>query len=242
MIVKVKRFNKHKSSDQYIQEFEVENSNALKVLFEIKQKIDSTFAFRSSCKSAICGSCAIRVNSVEKLACKTQLNENDLIEPLNNFKIIKDLIINLEKNETLIKKSNAFLEKYSKKMVTNEDIKQIDLQSNCISCQSCYSSCPVATVNKEFKGPTVLTKVYRYLEDKKENLIKNKLELIQLNGIWDCTLCGNCTIVCPQGIDSKDDILKLRMKSLQNGYSDLSNKNSFNFGFDDNFGFNPNGF
>jgi len=38
--------------------------------------------------------------------------------------------------------------------------------------------------------------------------------------VWDCTLCNECSVVCPQGISSKADIEKLRMKSSQQGYMD----------------------
>ncbi|MDD2639902.1 MAG: succinate dehydrogenase, partial [Arcobacteraceae bacterium] len=62
---------------------------------------------------------------------------------------------------------------------------------------------------------------------------------------WDCTLCGNCTMVCPQFIDPKTDILNLRTKSYQNGYTDpnLSMNTGFDASFGNgDFGFNPNGF
>jgi hypothetical protein len=42
-------------------------------------------------------------------------------------------------------------------------------------------------------------------------------------------------LACPQGIDPKMDIMMLRAKSVQHGYSDPSFSNG---GFDD-FGFNP---
>ena len=65
-------------------------------------------------------------------------------------------------------------------------------------------------------------------------------DAVQNNGIWDCTLCGNCNIVCPSHIDIKGDIEKLRNKSAQFGY----NNPNINMGFDTslNFGFDPNGF
>jgi fumarate reductase iron-sulfur subunit len=52
-------------------------------------------------------------------------------------------------------------------------------------------------------------------------------------------------MVCPQFIDPKTDILNLRTKSYQNGYTDpnLSMSNGFDTGFGNgDFGFNPNGF
>ena len=66
------------------------------------------------------------------------------------------------------------------------------------------------------------------------------IDSIQSNGIWDCTLCSACTIVCPQNIDPKADIMQLQNISVQNGYT---NPNIQTMDFSDEFGgFNPNGF
>ena len=182
---------------------------------------------------------------MEKLACKTHLNENDKIEPIKNTKVIKDLVVKLEYEEKILKQSNSFLNQLSEETITKKDEKLIDRQSNCILCQSCFSSCPVYEVNENFLGPYALTRALRYINDKKEANPTLTLEKIQNDGIWDCTLCGNCTIVCPQFIDPKTDIMNLRMKSVQNGFEDKSIKaldNGFNAGFDNFGGFNPNGF
>lgn len=72
----------------------------------------------------------------------------------------------------------------------------------------------------------------------------NILDSIQENGIWDCTLCSACTLVCPQIIDPKSDIMKLQNISVQNGYENPKLVNStFSMSFEDDFGgFNPNEF
>ncbi|MGB5866608.1 MAG: 2Fe-2S iron-sulfur cluster-binding protein [Arcobacteraceae bacterium] len=216
------------------------SNNLLNTLFSIKQKQNRSLAFRSGCKSGVCGSCAVRVNGVEKLACKTIFKDGDIIEPLNNSKVIKDLVVDIQNQEEFLKKSHAFLNTLSDEIVTKEDEKNIDIESNCILCSSCFSSCPVYTINKDFLGPFALTRTYRYINDIKEKEINTKLEAIQNNAIWDCTLCGNCNLVCPSNIDIKGDIEKLRNKSAQFGY----NNPNMNIGFDTNldFGFNPNGF
>lgn len=251
MKINIKRFNPDVSHESYIENYEIKESNtALEALIEVKEQKDSSLAFRCGCKSGVCGSCAIKVNGQEKLACKTHLNENDLIEPLKNTNTIKDLVIDLDYEANLLMKSNSFLNQYNEIDISKEDEKLIDKQSNCILCQSCYSSCPVYEVNANFIGPYALTRALRYLNDKKEHKPLPTLEKIQNEGIWDCTLCGNCTMVCPQFIDPKTDIINLRMKSVQNGFEDKSlamYNNDFNSGFDSSFnddfgGFNPNGF
>ncbi|RXK06549.1 succinate dehydrogenase/fumarate reductase iron-sulfur subunit [Halarcobacter bivalviorum] len=241
MKITIKRFNEQESFEEY----EVlEKKTLLENLQEIKENSDSTLTFKYGCRSGVCGCCAVRVNGQERLSCKTKVNENALIEPLKNYKVLKDLVVDLSKEEELIRVSQAFLHEYSKEIISSKDEKQIDTQSNCILCQSCYSSCPVFETNENFLGPYALTRALRYVDDKKEQSSIDILTSVQNSGIWDCTLCGNCTFVCPQGIDPKMDITKLRMKSVQKGFEDKSmqNFNSFNSGFDPLGGFNPNGF
>jgi len=240
MIVKIQRHN-DETQNNHVDKFDIkeENSTVLQTLIDIKSHQDSSLTFRCGCASGVCGSCAVRVNGVEKLACKTTINDQDLIEPLKYSKVIKDLVIDLSYEEEVLSRPKAFIQKFEKEEITPKDEKKIDKQSNCILCQMCYSSCPVFEVNKEFLGPYSLTRVLRYLDDKKEHEEKEKIDLVQANGIWDCTLCGNCTIVCPQYIDPKTDIMNLRMKSTKYGYTD---PNAMNFGGDVDFGFNPNGF
>ncbi|MFA9240182.1 MAG: succinate dehydrogenase/fumarate reductase iron-sulfur subunit [Candidatus Paceibacteria bacterium] len=240
MKLNIKRFNKEKNPQNEISNFEVSNKNLLKALFEMKIKTDNSLTFRCGCKSGVCGSCAVRVNGVEKLACKTNIEDNDLIEAIKNTTIIKDLVVNVSHETLLIKKAKSYIDEIQECEITQKDIKSIDLQSNCILCNSCYSSCPVYEVNKEFLGPFALTRALRYVNDKKMAHRANIIDSIQLNGIWDCTLCSACTIVCPQNIDPKADIMQLQNISVQNGYT---NPNIQTMDFSDEFGgFNPNGF
>ena len=244
MIINIKRFNKEKSPQESIDTFEVENTNLLKALIEIKTKKDNSLTFRCGCKSGVCGSCAIRVNGVEKLACKTNISQNDLIEALKNSNILKDLVVNVSHGTLLIEKTKSYISKIEEFNISQKDIKNIDLQSNCILCNSCYSSCPVYDVNKEFLGPFALTRALRYVNDKKNAHSLDIVDSIQSNGIWDCTLCSACTLVCPQGIDPKADIMQLQNISVQNGYSNpYTQTMDFGMDFNDDFsGFNPNGF
>jgi succinate dehydrogenase/fumarate reductase iron-sulfur protein len=217
--------------------------NLLEVLFSVKAIQNNSLTFRSGCRSGVCGSCAVVVNGVEKLACKTTIKSDDVITPLKNSRVIKDLIVDLSNQDKFLVTSKAYLEEKSNLSITIEDEKKIDISTNCVLCNSCFSSCPVYEVNKDFLGPFALARVYRYVNDKKESDIKSKIDTIQVNGIWDCTLCGNCSMVCPAHIDIKNDIMQLRNKSAQLGYND-PNMTISNSGFDTNldFGFNPNGF
>jgi len=217
-------------------EYEVDlvDTTLLAVLNNIKTTQDSSLTFASGCRSSVCGSCSMRVNGREVLACSYKVQDGDFIEPLKNMPIIRDLVVDMDKAYSFNTKAKAWINALSPTpVVTEQNTQTNEIQSDCILCGSCYSACPVYAVNGEFKGPFSLTRVWRYVSDVRENDSKEKIDTIQTDGIWDCTLCNECTMVCPQGISSKSDIEKLRSKSAMAGYSD-PNFASFGggFGFD----------
>lgn len=218
-------------------EIQAKNQTLLEVLSEIKTTQDSSLAYSSGCRSGVCGSCAVRVNAKEVLACSYHVQDGDLVEPLNNTPVIRDLVVDMDKAYSFNAKAKAYLSADIENiLITHEEQKINELQSDCILCGSCYSACPVYAVNDEFLGPFALTRVWRYVSDKREQNPKEKIDNIQTNGVWDCTLCNACTIVCPQGISSKADIEKLRARSALVGYMD---PNFASFGFSGGFDGSP---
>lgn len=216
-------------------EVDLENTTLLAVLEKIKTTQDATLTFSSGCRSSVCGSCAMKVNSKEVLACGYKVQDGDVVEPLRNVPVIRDLVVDMRKAYEFNVKAKAWQSKISKDIVlTHEDEKINEVQSDCILCASCYSACPVYAVNEEFLGPFSLTRMWRYLSDARVDDVQDKVTNLQTNGVWDCTLCNECTVVCPQNISSKSDIEKLRAKSAQFGFMD-PNFGTFSggsFGFD----------
>jgi len=214
-------------------EYEVDlvGATLLEALTYIKTKIDNSLAFSSGCRSSVCGSCSMRVNEREVLACSYKVQDGDSVEPLRNTPVIRDLVVDMDKSYAFNARAKAWLNAGDLEIsLDHEDEKINELQSDCILCGSCYSACPVYAVKGEFLGPFALTRVWKYVSDKREVQTQDKVDNIQTNGVWDCTLCNECTIVCPQGISSKADIEKLRMKSAQYGFMD-PNFASFGGGF-----------
>lgn len=226
-------------------EYEIQDNstNLLDAFIDIK-KTNKSLGFKFGCKSGVCGSCAVRVNGIEKLACISKIIESDEILPLKNLPILNDLIVDDSNIKAKLLQASASLNKFENNKVSSKEVDIIDLQSKCILCNSCYSSCPVYEVNTNFIGPFALTRAYRYIHDSKESNTLDKLDSIQSNGVWDCTLCGTCSLVCPQGIDIKNDIMKLQNDSVQAGYENptFSTNNSFASFDSEDFGFNPNSF
>ena len=213
----------------------------LKALTHIKTTQDATLTFAAGCRASVCGTCAVRVNGREELSCAYKVQDGDTVEPLQYHPVLRDLKVDKNKAKETLLKSTAWLQKGQEATLSHKDEKLSETQTDCILCGSCYSACPVYAVNPDFLGPFTLTRAYRYASDKRENDAKTTIDNIQNNGIWDCTLCGECTAVCPKGIDPKMDITMLRGMSVQVGYDDPTfAQQSFgtpDFVFDPNSGF-----
>ncbi|SFV60215.1 Succinate dehydrogenase iron-sulfur protein [hydrothermal vent metagenome] len=225
MNIKINRQNK-------ITEYNIpfKSTTLLYALYQIKNYQDNSLTFSSNCRSGICGACAVRVNGKEVLACSHNLKDGDLVEPLRYHEVQRDLKVNRKKVRETLKTSTSWLKQKQEVSISSEQVRVTEKQSDCILCDSCYSACPVLEVNPNFIGPFALTRAFRYTADPREADIKSTIDTIQLNGIWDCTLCGECTAVCPQEIDPKMDIMMLRGTSAQFGYSD-PNFQTMDFGF-----------
>ena len=209
----------------------------LEALIFIKENAEPTLNFDYGCKSGVCGACSVRVNGKERLACSYTSQDGDKIEPLKYYLHKRDLIVDKSSQKELLKRVKAELISYNEQVLDIQDEAKTQIQSDCILCSSCYSACPVIEINSQFEGPFALTKTYKYTIDKREGSEKEHIDVIQSNGVWDCTLCNECTLACPQGIDPKTDIIKLRNLSAQNGYLD---PNFANASFGGGFGFDPN--
>lgn len=217
----------------------------LKALELIKSSVDATLTYSAGCRSSVCGACAVRVNGRSQLSCSYKVKEGDIIEPLQHHPVLRDLKVDKHSAKKTLKRSQAWLHDAKEASLSHQDEKKTEKQTDCILCDSCYSACPVLAVNPDFLGPFALTRAYRYCTDKRENDAKTIIGHVQAEGIWDCTLCGECTAACPKGIDPKMDIMMLRSASVQQGYTDPSFAlQSFGtpdfgggFGFDSNAGF-----
>ena len=203
------------------------NVKTLMHAFEyIEEVIDPTFEYDLGCRSGVCGSCTVRVDAKEVLACQTPLKQSQSVEPLLYSVVVEGLRVKRNYDKLISSRIISF----SEEKVTQTDVQKIEVQSDCILCNACYSACPVLEVNSEFLGPFALTRVLRYADDRKEKDVKSHIDAVQKNGVWDCTLCAECALVCPQGINSKLDIMQLRNKSVQHGYND-PNFQTMSFGF-----------
>ncbi|MBR8461263.1 succinate dehydrogenase/fumarate reductase iron-sulfur subunit [Campylobacter sp. faydin G-24] len=240
MKVIIDRFN---GKENYKSEFnltkeQIAGKTLLSVLLLIKQTQDITLNFTASCRSAICGACAVRVNGHSYLACDTKMEEllaeydnPDVItiSPLGNFRVISDLVVdwepsieNLRKIRPSMKPKDEFSKEKGCKQ-TQEEFDKISKQWDCILCGSCASECSkLEADSSDYMQPFVFTHAYRAAADSrgKDPLIHVKPSIA--NGLWKCVHCMECMDRCPKGISSADDIARLRVMAMKNGLTDGS--------------------
>ncbi len=231
--LKVKRFDPEApdTSDRY-QQYELdmpESATVLDSLIEAREYQDGTLAMRCSCRSAICGSCAMRVNGRARLACKTQVRnlvdegEEVVVEPAGNLPVIKDLVVDMAPFWDKVRAVKPWLQPSGppperEYIVPDEAMYGLNEVMNCIMCGACVSDCTVLEVDKTFLGPAALAKAWRFAGDPRDDAQLPRLrELSEPSGVWDCTRCNMCVEVCPKDVKPMDQILKLRAEATHAG-------------------------
>src|ERR1051325_3427703 len=74
----VKRYDPEGDRSPHFQTYTVDMPEAavvLDALIEVRETQDETLALRCSCRSSICGSCAMRINGKARLGCKTKITD-----------------------------------------------------------------------------------------------------------------------------------------------------------------------
>ncbi len=224
---KIKRLDPEKDRAPCWQEFTVEleqTERLLDGLIRIKDSIDGSLTFRRSCAHGICGSCAMKINGRNGLACQTLAQEMPgtiTLEPLGAYPVIKDLVVDMtpffDKNEKVMPYLvNNAPPPERERLQDPEDQHKILDSITCIMCGSCTSSCPGYWVNRAYLGPSALLKAYRFMFDTRDDASGERLEkIIGNNGLWRCHSIYNCVEVCPKEIDITGHLLKLKRLAVR---------------------------
>jgi succinate dehydrogenase / fumarate reductase iron-sulfur subunit len=231
--VKVFRFNPENGDKKpHFQDFTVEadpKEKVLDLLHRIKWEQDGTLSFRRSCAHGICGSCAMKINGANMLACEANLaNFRDptriTVEPLQSLPILKDLVVDLTdffKKYEIVKPYliNRTPPPSQERLQSPEDRSLIDEATWCILCAACTTSCPSNWKNPQFLGPAALLKSYRYCFDTRDEGVSERIHVLDNNdGVWRCHTIFNCVEACPKEINITWHISQLKKKLVSREY------------------------
>jgi len=195
---------------------------------EYLREEDSTLTYRRSCREGVCGSDGMNINGKNWLACIKPIAEaigtsNTLIiKPLPGMPVIRDLVV----DQTL------FFEHYQQikpwvinndpapaieRLQSPEERKLLDGLYECILCACCTSQCPSWWWNPtKYLGPSALLQSLRFVSDSRDQARAERLKALEDPfSLFRCRGIGNCTWVCPKGLNPMEAIGKLRLELLR---------------------------
>jgi fumarate reductase iron-sulfur subunit len=193
----------------------------------IKDQLDGTLSYRSSCRMGICGSCGMTVNGTPTLACATFLATYApgpvRVEPLRNFPVIRDLVVEIGDFLRKLTSVKPWIirqdgtpeppldETYRQTPAEMDEYKPFSM---CINCMLCYAACPIYGLDPAFIGPAAIALAQRYNLDTRDQGSQERLAVLsQHDGIWGCTFVGECTRVCPKNVDPAGAIQRYKVSA-----------------------------
>ena len=218
IVFRIRRFDPATDAEPHWEDYRFPcppGTTVLEGLKIIKEKLSPTLAWRSSCRMGVCGSCGMFINGSPRLACNTQVAELGgslvTVAPLPNFNIIRDLVPDLmpmvqahvEAMPYLIREDTAEMaQPTGEYWQSPHQLEQYLEFSYCIKCGCCMAACPTYATDPDYAGPMPLAQAHRYNSDSRDGGFDQRKALLSGGrGPWRCHFAGECSRVCPKGVD-----------------------------------------
>ena len=227
--LKIMRFNPEEPDAQGWESFRVPalpTDRLLNLLLYVKGYLDGTLTFRRSCAHGVCGSDAMRVNGVNRLACKMLMKDflpkdksKDItitIEPIKGLPVEKDLVVNMEPFFDAYRAIKPFLittgnEPTRERIQSQKDRARFDDTTKCILCACCTTSCPVFWNEGSYFGPAAIVNAHRFIFDSRDEGAVERMDILNdSDGVWRCRTTFNCSDACPRGIQGTQAIQEVK--------------------------------
>jgi succinate dehydrogenase / fumarate reductase iron-sulfur subunit len=217
--MKIARFNPEDPDGAGYQSFRVPclpSDRLLNLLIYVKSYLDGTLTFRRSCAHGVCGSDAMRINGVNRLACKVLMRDllpkkdkpiTITIEPIRGLAVEKDLVVNMEPFFDAYRAVKPYLMTSGNaptrgRIQSPTDRARYDDTTKCILCACCTTSCPVYWSEGSYFGPAAIVNAHRFIFDSRDEGAAERLDILnEVDGVWRCRTTFNCTEACPRGIE-----------------------------------------
>jgi succinate dehydrogenase / fumarate reductase, iron-sulfur subunit len=208
---------------RYVADVE-ESARVLDALHYVKWYVDGTLALRRSCGHGICGSDAMVINGVNRLACKVlcrTLDQPVTVEPIRGLKVEKDLIVDMEPFFAGYRAVQPWLVPDDtdpggrERRQSPEERARYDDTTKCILCAACTTSCPIFWGDERYVGPAAIVNAHRFIFDSRDAGSQERLEILSAReGAFRCRTTFNCTDACPRGIKVTEAIQEVKRSIL----------------------------
>jgi len=219
VVFSIRRFIPEKDSEPHYENYDVDVEPGMTILdslHQIKERLDSTLSWRFSCRMGVCGSCAMLINGRPALACNTQVLDISstaiTLAPLPNFDIVRDLVPDLaplfEKHIEIKpfivgpEEDTGEKELFGEYIQTPGELTQYLQFTYCIKCGACMAACPTFATDPDYNGPQPLAQTQRYNSDTRDAGFEERKKAVGgAHGAFRCHYAGECSNVCPKGVD-----------------------------------------
>jgi len=188
-------------------------TTVLDLLQRVQQEQLPDLALHYSCRTGQCGSCTLKIDGINRPACKTMVDGTTItVEPRDNCRIIRDLVVDTEGDlEKLLVGRPAFKTRSkTPHRVSEDEYKEVSDARECIQCFACVSTCPVAKVSDAAKGPLIIRSNAQLAYDPRISDKKSRLMQALKDGCYLCTTCQKCTEVCDKDINVQKRTRQIR--------------------------------
>jgi succinate dehydrogenase / fumarate reductase iron-sulfur subunit len=183
--------------------------------------MDSSLAFRRSCREGACGSCAMNIDGRNTLACTKAIEdcaETVKIYPLPHLPVVKDLVPDMTHFFAQYASIKPWIETQTPPPADRERLQsrgeraKLDGLYECILCASCSTSCPSYWWNSErYLGPATLLQAHRWIQDSRDETTGERLDALEDPfKLYRCHTIMNCTDTCPKGLNPAKAIAEIK--------------------------------
>jgi len=225
---KIYRWDPEQKQKPYVATYPIDLNDCgpmvLDALIKVKNEQDPTLTFRRSCREGICGSCAMNIDGRNTLACLCTIDDGpkaSKIYPLPHMYVVKDLVPDMSNFYEQYRSIEPWLQTKTSKeegqkewLQTKQDRAKLDGMYECILCACCSTACPSYWWNSDsYLGPAVLMQAYRWIEDSRDQMTKERLEqLDDAFKLYRCHTIMNCSRVCPKHLNPGKAIASIKKK------------------------------
>jgi fumarate reductase iron-sulfur subunit len=237
LTIEVLRYNpKDPDSRARFQPYELEEADGMTLflaLEEIRDRLDASLQYDFVCRAGICGACAMLVNGLPRLACRTltrDLPDRFTLAPLPVFELVADLSVDTgkwmramsERLETWVHTAapEVDLDRLEERMDPDlaDQVYELD---RCIECGCCVAACGTARMRQDFVGAVGINKIARFRLDPRDG--REDADFYELigddDGVFGCMTLLGCQDVCPKDLPLRAQIAFMRRRLVKMGFA-----------------------
>jgi succinate dehydrogenase/fumarate reductase iron-sulfur protein len=207
--LRVNRFDPQSETGSRWQEFDVpdvEGESVLGVLQRIRERFDSTLAFRYGCRFKGCGLCTLEIDGRPLPACMIRAKDRMEVGPLSSFPVLRDLVVDRRPLTEFFArhKLHLALPADGELPAAFEVPPAYENLASCTECLACQATCPSFDAGNlddpekpSFGGPLSFVKLAQLYFDPRDS--EDRRAQAKALGVGTCDSCQTrCS--CPIGV------------------------------------------